>query len=108
MIFEDHETFRVLTGKPRSEGIGSGKPQSRRTAPQLALQGQGWKRRLFLRALDERAKRLPELLRPHMGNHMARSKVERTADLMTRRLWRTRTLNRLPRFSRRAKRCRSK
>src|SRR5439155_18833089 len=38
---------------------------------------------LFLRALDERAQELPNLLRPHFGNQMASSgKVKRMADLI--------------------------
>jgi hypothetical protein len=83
MLFDDQHTFRRLTAKrPEKEEDAANKKAEEllRNSPYKDKLGNAG---LFLRALDERASKLPQLLNPHMGNFMARgNKIHRMPELM--------------------------
>jgi hypothetical protein len=83
LLFDDQHTFRLLTAKrdeKEEEAANKKAEELLRNSPykdKLANAG------LFLRALDERASKLPQLLKPHMGNFMARgNRIHRMPELM--------------------------
>jgi len=83
MLFDDQQTFRIFSAKrdkKEEEAANKKAEELLRNSPykdKLANAG------LFLRALDERAGKLQQLLNAHMGNFMARgSKIERMPELM--------------------------
>lgn len=83
MLFQDEDVFQQLSVKRDQKE----EEAADKKAAEL-LQGSPYKDQLgnaglFLRALDERAGKLPNLVRPHIGNLVVRgSKVRRMADLM--------------------------
>lgn len=83
MMFRDEDVFQQLTVKRDQKE----EEAADKKAAEL-LQGSPYKDKLgnaglFLRALDERAAELPNLVRPHIGNFVVRdSKVRRMAGLM--------------------------
>ncbi len=83
MLFDDQYTFRLLNVKrdeKEEEAANKKAEELLRNSPYKDKLGNAG---LFLRALDERAGKLPELLKPHMGNFMARgNKINRLPDLM--------------------------
>jgi len=83
MLFDDQHTFQILTAKRdknEEEAANRKAEELLRNSPYKDKLGNAG---LFLRALDERAGKLPQLLKAHMGNFMARgNKIERMPVLM--------------------------
>jgi hypothetical protein len=83
MLFEDEHTFRLLTAKRNEKEEEAANVKAEELLLNSPYKDKLANAGLFLRALDERAKKLPQLLQPHMGNFMARgSKIHRMPELM--------------------------
>jgi hypothetical protein len=82
MLFKDYETFRELIVKRTDREEEQADEKAAEFLKHSPYNDKLGNAGLFLKAVDERAKGLPNLLSPHMGNRMTRdSAVVRMADL---------------------------
>ena len=83
MLFDDQNTFRMLTAKRDSKEEEAANKKAEELLRKSPYKDKLGNAGLFLRALDERSAKLPQLLKPHMGNFIARgNKIERMPELM--------------------------